>query len=204
MYVPGDYSVCPNSSTARKFAESYNAALGHGRNALNNLNQNGIYVRQRSGSGRDYRGLRCILFDNGHGRSDKRSESRSNGLNATSDRTTSPMVVPLVLNQHLLAQWLFFLYCAIVYYPNGCSSCTLTSFTGTMLVPPIVKHHLLVQRLFLFLLYSFIMYDTMVVYTTIIYWPNGCSVYSLTSFTGPMVLPLILYHHLLVQWLILL
>ena len=172
MYVPGDYSVCPNSSTPRKFAKSYNAALGHGRNVLNNLNQNGIYVRQRSGSGRDYRDLRCILFDNGHGRS-KPSESRSNGLNATSDSTTSPMVVPLVLNQHQLRQWLFFLYSAIVYYPNGCSSCTLTSFTGTMLVPPIVKHHLLVQRLFL--LYSYIMYDTMAV-------------------------PLLHYYHLLAQW----
>ena len=175
MYVPGDYSVCPNSSTPRKFAKSYNAALGHGRNVLNKLNQNGIHLRQCSGSGRDYRGLRCILFDNGHGRSDKRSESRSNGLNATSDSTTSTMVVPLVLNQHPLAQWLFFLYSPIVYYPNGCSSCTLTSCTGKMLVSPIVKHHLLVQRLFL--LYSYIMYDTMVV-------------------------PLLHYYHLLVQWLL--
>ena len=94
----------------------------------------------------------------------------------TSDSTTSPMVLPLVLNQHLRFQWLFFLYSAIVYYPNGCSSCTLTSFTGTMLVAPIVKHHPLVQMLFL-------------LYSTILYWSNGCS-----SCT-PLSCSDVLYHH---------
>ena len=133
------------------------------------------------------------------GRSDKRSESISNGLNATSDSTTCPMIVPLVLNQHQLGQWLFFLHSAIVCYPNGCFSCTLTSFNGTMLVPPIVKHHLLVIGCSSCTLISCMTQWLFLFYTTIIYWPIGCSVYSLTLFTGPMVLPLILYHHLLVQ-----
>ena len=103
--------------------------------------------------------------------------------------------VPLVLYHHLLAQWLFLLYSCFSYN-------SLTSSIGTMVVLLMVLHHLQVQSVFL--LYSYI-----------IYWYNGCSYRTLPSTTGPMVsctlssssglmsVPLVLYHYRLVQWLFL-
>ena len=106
------------------------------------------------------------------------------------------MAVPLVLYHHLLVQWLFLFY--------SCFSCnSLASSIGTKVVLLMVLRHLLVQ--WLFCLYSYI-----------IYWYNGCSYCTLPSSTGPMVsctlssssglmsVPLVLYHYRLVQWLFLL
>ena len=124
---------------------------------------------------------------------------------------TGPMAVPLVLFDHLLVQWLFLLYSCfsynsltssigtmvvflwsyIIYWSNGCSSCTLTSFTGTMepfsyctlpsTTGPMVSCTLSSS--------SGLMSVPLVLYH-----------YRLVA----MVVPLVLYHHLLVQWLFLL
>ena len=106
------------------------------------------------------------------------------------------MAVPLVLDHHLLFQWLFLLYSCFSYN-------SFTSSIGTMVVLLMVLHHLLVQ--WVFLLYSYI-----------IYWYNGCSYCTLPLTTGPMVsctlssssglmsVPLVPYHYRLVQWLFLL
>ena len=98
----------------------------------------------------------------------------------TLESSTGPIVVPIVVYHHLLVQWLFLLYSAILF--RGCSSCYLPSSTGPMVVPLVLFHHLLVQWLFLLL-------------STISDCFNGCPVYSLPSSTGPLVM----YHRLLVQ-----
>ena len=53
-----------------------------------------------------------------------------------------------------------------------------------MVVPLVLFHHVLVEWLFL-------------LYSTIIYLSNCCSARTLPSSTGPLVVPLVLYHHIL-------
>ena len=120
--------------------------------------------------------------------------------------STDPTVVPLLLYYHILAQLLFLLYTAIIYLSCDCSSCSLTSSTGPMIALLILYNRLLAQRssysltsssgrmVVLLLLYHHLLVQWLfLLYSTIIYWSNGCSSCTPLSCTDVMVVPLVLY-----------
>ena len=119
-----------------------------------------------------------------------------------------------VIFYHLFVPWVFCSYStppsstdqlvvprfsSITYRPNSCSSCSLPSYTDPMVVPVVLFYHLLGQCLFLLVYYHLLVQWLPLLYATIIYWHNGCFSYTLTSSTGPMVVLLVVLHHVLTQ-----